>query len=318
MITRERIIIVAVLVAVIAGFGAAYVFYFQGKMEAYGNNKRFMDDLDRNYAELSGTFSGYEPDALIALWKQQVQPWADNRNELATYYHLSNWREAELPPADVAIPKFWYEEQAKKTEQEFYQYLFEKMGDYRNRFPTDIRTTFNVKRLEDWQGVDVNDRQVQNELRKLNFGINVSKFLIENKVWSVKSLRVWPDRKVQNTGNMLNYVTLGMEITMTLENFVKFMDNLRTAPRYFTVEAVTVSYPYIMYQEEPYLDIKLLITQSAYVGPKTVEQAGNANAAAVFNNTAMTNRQGIAQPPAAPSFMDKAWKWFKNNVLVMN
>ena len=204
MITRERIIIAVVLLAVIAGFIAVYLFYFQDKMEAYTANKRFMDDLDRTYADLNATFSGYDPDGLIALWKQQVQPWADNRNELATYYHLDGWRAHDAPPEEVAIVKFWYEEQAQEMEREFYQYLYEKMGDYRNRFPVDLRTTLGIKKLEDWQGVDVNVGQVRGELAKLQFGINLSKFLIDRKVATVGNLKVWPVRKEQNSNRLLD------------------------------------------------------------------------------------------------------------------
>ena len=138
-------------------------------------------------------------------------------------------------------------------------------------------------------------------------------------------------------GDLLVLRSTGAFVEMTMKNLVKFIeDDLRTADRYFTVDALRISYPYIAYDVKPQLQVRMLITQAIYktrspggrpaTGAPAADGApgigagldGVTQAQQLFRS--MKGRGGSSRraPAEEPGVVGKAWKWFKRTVLYTN
>ena len=100
------------------------------------------------------------------------------------------------------------------------------------------------------------------------------------------------------------------------------------ADRYFSVDGMKITYPYIAYNVEPQLQVQMLLTQAnyrkAFVEGADKEGAAppgapGAPGAAPGGFAALQRPTDVQRAPVEePGVFGKAWKWFKTNVLVMH
>lgn len=318
-LTKGQILYTLTLTAVLGAFGAVYQFYFKEKLAQYAADERFLNTLETTFKDLESAFSGYKPEKLISAWRAEQQPWADAVEARTSYFNFGDWFTIEDRPEQGEMWKFWYDKTVNAKVWALYQKVAERMGNY-NLFPQDIRGDLALKTLEDWQTGDVTEKDVMQELQRLEFGIRTCELLLDAKATSVQNIRLWPRREEKRFGKVLQFQTVGLTFTMTPKDFVELMEKLRLEDRYFSVDGLRVINPCIACPTEPNYTIDMLLTQAQYIeGQKAAAAPVTARDAANMSVTPMNNsRRNREPPPPEPGMFGKAWKWFKRTVLYMN
>ncbi len=323
MKNQGRIIGAVVLVAVFGALGFGYVMYIQPQFDTYKKDEMLRASLDETFNQLKDTFQGYKPELLMSAWQDKLQPWRAAREERAGYFNYGEWFNHEKPAQDSArMVKFWYSDTANKMTQDFYTELYKKYGRY-DTYPQDLRAAVGAASDSEWQGRDVTDTEVNLNLDKLAFGLSACRLLMKHNVPQLTQLRLWPPRYCEEYGLMLVAQTVGLQFTIGTKDFVKMMDDLRTGDRYFTVDALKVTYPYVAYNVEPQLQVSMLLSQAQYRRAFVQKSEGGQGVAG--GPAAPGAAPGTVLPPrppapeiAEPGAVGKAWKWFKNNILYIH
>lgn len=315
MKNKETIIGLIVVVVVLALMGAAWQFHFKALFQSYKEDDKLRETLEKTYTQLEETFKGYKPELLITEWQNHMQPWRSAREERSTYFNFGDWYDIEFKPDESRMLKFWYTEESEKMLLDLYTKVYQKMGGY-DRFPQNIRNIMNVQTSDEWGDKDPDPYEVEINLAYLSFAQSLTDFLLEDaKVTSVSAMSMWPRRAPGAFMGLLGLQTVGLQVTMTAKDLINMLDKLRQEPRYFSVEALKITYPYIAYNVEPQLNVSFLLTQAMYIKPVDEEET-----AGVVGGMA-TGRQA-ARPTTTtaeePGIFSKAWTWFKRTVLVMN
>ncbi len=322
---RNQIIFGSVLVLVLASFGGVYQFYFKERLDQYAKDRQFRIDLETQASELATFFSGTDPETVISMWRNQVQPWAEALESRAQYFDDGKWLEHETLPETGRILPVWYGEQVDKMLADLYQKVYEKAPNI-SPFPDNLLTALEIKSESDL----TNDKdltpelmrvQINQNLSKLAFASNLIDLLLDEKVAGINELTVWPRRKDRNHKDQLMLRTVGIDMYMYMRHTVHFLEYLRRQKRYFHVDAIKLSNPYIAEQAEPYMQVRLLLTQAVFVGEAQADQAGGGDAKNLFNMTAPRAGNKPPTPIAKPEELTgfgKAWKWFKRNILYIN
>ena len=322
MKNQGSIIGAIVLIAILGGLGFGYFQYIQPQFDAYTKDEKLRASLDETFKHLEETFQGYKPELLMNAWQNKLQPWRAAREERAGYFNYGDWFIHDKPAQDSArMVKFWYSDTANKMTQDFYTELYKKFGRY-DTYPQDLRTAVGAASDQDWQSRDVTDAEVVRNLDKLAYGLSACRFLLKYNVPQVTQLRLWPPRIAEEYAQMLVVQTVGVQFSITAKDLVKMMDDLRTGDRYFTVDAIKVTYPYIAYKVEPQLQVSMLMSQAFYRKPFIEKSENSAGAAGVgqpgMGPAAVVPARPNLPPPEEPGAIGTAWKWFKNNVLYIH
>lgn len=332
---KARIISALILFAVLGGFGAVYQFYLAEKLQKYRDDEAVRDQLEAAFVNLQNTFSGIQPEVLVAAWRAEVQPWTATLQARSTRFDANDWYEIELYPEDGRqIVKFWFDEQVNEQFTDLYQKVRETPGLYRFPSPQQVRSSLGIPTLSDLENMNLSQQDAYRNLRRLSFFRSVAELILDSRVSAINNLIIWPRRQVQEHNQLLNLQSIGLDINMTARDFVSFVDNqLRTADRHFTVEGMQVSYPYIAYRDEPQLRIQMIMTRAQYLqrsdnqggggggggGRGSQASAGGESAVDLFALSQLRReREAENEAEAEPGPIGKAWKWFKRVVLVTN
>jgi hypothetical protein len=325
---KGQLIYAAILLSILGVFAGVYKFYFEAKLAAYTQDENTKKALEAALDDLEQSFSRTDPEVLTREWRGQTVPWSDAVAARAGFFHWGGWYDHETPPKEGPILKFWYDEECRKMLRKLYEKVGEKMGRY-DLFPPDIRQNLNIPTLDDWTNIDVQELEVNRQLGRLGFGIMACDLLLNAKASSINDISLWPPiRQAPEFNKLLTLQTVGMSFTITAKNLVALLEEkVRLADRYFNVNAIRITYPYIAMNVEPNLQVEMLITQAGFVaqargegdtgtagpGPGQQQPSDLAN----VYNTSIRPKAPVAPPPE-PGFFGKAWKWFKRNILVVS
>jgi len=339
MITKARIVGLLIFVGALGIMGAFYKFYLQEKFEAYGRDQKFHDMLATALNDLNTTFHGTRPEVVTGAWSAQVNPWNDALTQRTGYFTFGTWLDHEkYPKGNAPMIRFWYEDKIGKDFTKFYQDALKKAPELRG-FPSmdQLIANFGVALPGNWLGLNVTEEMVSEELQKLSFGFAASNLLLDAKPTAVYDVRPWPELQ-SNEYKLLKVRRLGLRFQMKAKELVAFLEKLRTEKRYFTVDAMRVTYPYLSNPNEPELFVEMLLSQAAYAKPSgnflassSSMASGPTDAKNAFAQSFGASRRGMggrrgagrggdtgaAGAEAEPGAIGKAWKWFKLKVLFM-
>jgi hypothetical protein len=305
--------------------GAVWQFYYKEIFNGYKQDDTLRATLENTYKQLTETFQGYKPDLLIEERQSKIQPWRNAREDRGKYFNFGDWYDIQETPEEARMLKFWYADVTNKMLAEFYAKVYERFGSY-DRFPQDISALMGVAKESDWAGRDVSLEEVQLNLQLLSWGFSLSSFLLDSKVSSVSAIVPWPRRRPTFYGEMLRFQTVGLRFTITTRDLVRMLENLRQESRFFTVDSLRITYPYIAYAVEPQLDVRMLLSQADYVkqkdeepGAATLGTPGAPGAPGMPGRPLLAGnipvREQKSTPAVEPSAIYRFWVWFRRNVL---
>jgi len=251
-----------------------------------------------------------------------VQPWKDAVLDRGKFFNDGGWWEHTKPTPEVPILRFWYDEQMQKELTKLYNTdVAAAQGQGLQMFPqyVDLLKEFKVATLADLQtlNTDVTAQDINRELGKLAFGMNVCRMLLKAKAVGISQVWLWPGRELKEQEGLIRLWTVGLDVAMDMKSLVNFIEStLRTGPRYFTIEGIKIQYPYVGYNVEPMLRVQMLLTSATFIEAK----AGTLDNGTVGGNVVNTyNLKGGANaakpPPEAPTGLEAWWKWFLRDIL---
>jgi hypothetical protein len=266
-ITKERIISLCVLLAVAGGFYGVWHFYLSEQWATYNQNQEFRDALEGKLKSLKGTFDGALPTVVVDAWAEQTEPWQTALEERTPRFNVGDWLAHDTYDESGPMLRFWYDEVTKKMVRDFYKDLPTKMN-WQAFFIGDFYQEFGVATNEAFVARTVKVDQVYDEIKKLQFGISASRHILDVKPASVMEIRPWTPRHVSTHRDILKVRTVGYVFQATLANLITFLETQRTAERYYTVEALECTYPYLAYEQDPVLSVRMIVSQATYDEPK--------------------------------------------------
>jgi len=311
-VRKEYIVPGIALVTVLAVVGAVYQFYYKKQVEEYSKNKLRLDQLQVALQRMEQKFEKCIPKEYVALKTAQVQPLANELGARSTFFSIPDLAETDPIPDGVML-KFYYKEQFIKLFTDLQQEAMTK-GPY---FTYPTNTAFGAILPDEVLKTPLDASQVEANLRKIRFGIAVIQMLMDAKAALISEVEVWP--KYNDYGGLLEMHTTGLAFMMTAANLVEFLDGLRLKDRYFSVNAISIQNPYIRYQVDPPLQVRMLLTQGEFL----VNRARPAAAAEPSAPTRTTRRESdspestrrSARQMPSLSRWEKIKNWLRNHSL---
>ena len=287
--TREHIVATLILVVVLGAVGCVYQFYYKVRLDEYRANMVLRDDLEKALVNLKDTFDGYIPEELVKVVKGAVQPLSEEVGRRSYFFNLADSFVID-PMPEGKIPKLYYEEQVKNVRTDFHQ---EIIGSNPNFYYPD--TLFGAPAPKSFKGREASRREVMMGLRKIHYGHSILRMMLKAKAGAVNEVAIWPQR--MEYGGLLSMRTVGIHFTMKLEDLVKFLDSLRLADRYYSVDAISIQNRYLRMRPEPQMDVRMLLTQAAFIAPSRAKKrpAGTAPGTPGLRPGMMTPEQMLAQ-----------------------
>lgn len=321
-ISKEQAAFLVVLFTLLAACAGVMFFYFFPKLEAYNKDLVLEQQLKDNLAEFEKTFSGVKPNVLIAAVESRVQPWKEARDRYGALYNMDGWFDRYEPRPEEQYPKFWYDEESTRLLTGLVTKIRQTQPNL--RFSGDFYTLFDVPTLEDWRNEPViSEAMAKQALSKLSYGITFFERLLQFNVVQIEEINLWDARKEKRFGEWVRLRTTGLSFVMKMKDLTNFLESFNAENRFVTVDAIRINWMYPAY--EPYLSVNMLLTQANWVDPdsrpkdkapavkKPQPQAGGGAQGQVGAGAPRTSTQ-----TQQPGFFGKAWKWFKEYVLVMH
>ena len=334
--TRGRIINALFFLVVLGVALGVYLFYFKDKLEVYSADQVFQEKLEAQVTTLSEKFQNCKPDTVIKAWVNQTQPFMDAIKTRTKYFGKAGWSDHETYPKDGRIIKYWYSEESEKVIREFYQKTVPSTmagnAVMSGRFPMPgpLSQMLNVANIDQWTGMNVKEETVHQELAKLSYGLSACELMMKAKPLAIYEIAVGEEQTKRATQKLLKFRSIGYTTIMTMNTLVDFIESLRMAPIYYSVDALSIKYANIASPQEPPMMVQILITRATYneakLGPG-VKDSGIDGAADLFQRS--IGRRSASAPggfrgtgggtaQAPPSAMKKAWVWFNRVFLARN
>lgn len=298
---RVYIVTALAVVVVAAALGGSYQFYFKGKIDEYREHQMQKERLVKKLTDLESTFAGVKPERLVQEWKQQVNPWFNAVADEGRFFEFGVEAVPPVPP-EVVSPRLYYKDEYEKMMRTLHQEAypraipFTNFGVYDpNAIPNNTATREEVR---DW-------------LNKLHFGQEMIRLLLANNVVAIENIDVWPD-KVEQDG-MLVKRTVGARFVIALGDLVSFLEQLRSAERYYAVEAIRVSNPYLMTSPPPPVTVEMLLTLARFDAQKLeAVPAASASASSYASPMEALNTFGIRQGEIRMPQQSGFQRWWRN------
>ena len=331
---RDRVIYISALVLMFAVCLGVYQFYFKAKLVKYAEDKALLASLNSTYSSLNTTFKEEDPDAVIQQHLAVVESWKDAISARLPYFDDSDWREYEKPPEDVFILQFWYGEQTAAMTKALWEEAQKKYGaQVYQSIPMEIQTMLGVPYAEEYQGYDINTKIVGDQLERLSYGISLFEMLMKANAKYIRQVSIYEPAPSGFVKDAVENSRVGLAFNMEMEDLVKFLDSLRMSDKYYNIEGIKVSHPYIMMKYEPLMEVELILLRArpkagatpGAVGAPGLQAPGAPGTVPLPGGVA--NRRAPAAPSAneddvpvapEPTGFGKFWKWFKRTVLVTN
>lgn len=312
---KRYILPTTVIIAIIASTFSIYQFYFKSRLTEYRENINRQDQLEARLVELEEKFEGTKPEDMVKAERAEVGPLLEAVDRRARFFRTPEIEETPIP--EKGLFKFIYADEYADKFRELEEYA------YTRNPPVYLPpTTFGAP---DPESIQVPKRsEVVKWLRDIDYGKSRLKRLVDAGAQEIYEFEIWPKRTQYG---LLEMNSLGLYFTMTLRNFVNYMEGLRTENRYLTVEALQIQNRSLRTYAEPLLDIRLILTEARYNvgegGPGGTLGAGGASDSIgdIFSQLKLGNTAFQASARAKKDelgIFGKAWKWFKRNILYIS
>lgn len=256
--TREHIIVLVVFILVLATLGSVYQFYYAPRLKIYEENKivrkNLLDALNRVETKFQKTI----PEVIVKAVTEEILPLQTEISNRSKFFNLSDYTQIDAIPENKML-RFYYVEQYNKYINELRQEAWSRNIS----IPENL--SFGAPRPEELEGKSMTVPEVRQGLRAIRFGGSMIRLLMDNKAYGIMQVVVWPKR--QECDNLLFMTTTGMNFYMTYADLVNFLEKLRTADRYFSINGLSIQNQYLQWQYEPPLMVNLLVTQASFQPP---------------------------------------------------
>ncbi len=251
---KEHIIIGLMFAAVLSAGVGVYFFYFVPQLKIYESDEERVRSFDTLLVGLKEDFGGYIPEHVVAQWKASVQPWEDAVYSRDAFFNMGDVFEIEDIPEDVMY-KFYYGNESEKLLDDLYARI-------RAHTPVcycdNLDFRFGIPSAAGFTRMDKDEVELCLSLMK--FGGTVVDELMDAGAYEIYNVVLWPSR----AAGLLVYRTVGVSFSMTMEKLVKFLQAMRTANQYYSVDALQIRNGHLREPRAPQLKVRMLITQTEF------------------------------------------------------
>lgn len=295
-LSKEYIMALSALIAVLGAVGGGYQFYYRERQAEYQKNIQDEKKLGDVLTGLEMFFDWCPPEDLIKAVNGEVNPMVEELHRRASFYQVSDLREIQ-PIPDGKMLGFYYREEFDRIFAEFRQQV---LASYPTCYYPDI--TFGAPRPDEFTGMEVLKEDVQKALQKITFGLNMMRLLMQSKALYITDVQLWPPRVTE--ARLFSEFTVGFSFAMMTKDLVAFLDKLRDGEvlgqeRYVTVNALSVQNKYMRWQVEPPIEVQMVITfihanvdENAEVEGADVQVAAAADASVTTAEEALATWKG--------------------------
>jgi len=256
-VSKEYIMALSALIAVLGAVGGGYQFYYRERLDEYQKNiadeKKFADVL----TALGTGFDYCPPEDLIKAVNGEVNPMVEELHRRAAFYQVLDLREIQPIPEGKMLG-FYYREEFDRLYTEFRQ---QALASYPTcYYPA---TTFGAPRPDEFTGVEISKLEVETALRKITFGLEMMRLLMQSKAAYITDVQLWLPRLSPN--KLFTDYVVGLSFAMMPKDLVAFLDKLRVGEvlgqeRYMTVNALSIQNKYLRWPMEPPVEVQMLVT----------------------------------------------------------
>lgn len=266
---KSVILLTLLLVGSIAGTYAVYELYVKQRMRELGDHNEEEKLLQKRLTELEETFFRTKPETVLSIWRSEVQPWADAVDRRADFYNLGDIPlSVPIPEEERELAKWYYAEVQPKMVRELETKAWESgfsLPDF----------TFGTPDPKSYgQGADPPPKEISRHLARIEFGKAIAEILMDAGVKNVRALEIWPEQvEISGRSGDVKSRTTGLAITISMRDFVLFIDKLTQKDRYFEVKAIQVTNTSLR-DRNAQLNVQLVLAQAYYAPAK---QAGGSS-----------------------------------------
>ncbi|HUW60605.1 MAG TPA: hypothetical protein VMZ06_06330 [Candidatus Bathyarchaeia archaeon] len=256
-VSKEYIMALSALIAVLGAVGGGYQFYYRERLDEYQKNiadeEKFADVL----TALGSGFDYCPPQDLIKAVNGEVNPMVEELHRRAAFYQVLDLREIQPIPEGKMLG-FYYREEFQRLFTEFRQ---QALASYPTCiYPRD--NTFGAPRPDEFTGVEISKREVESALRKITFGLEMMRLLMQSKAAYITDVQLWLPRLSPN--RLFTEYVVGLSFAMMPKDLVAFLDKLRVGevlgqPRYVNVNALSIQNKYLRWPMEPPVEVQMLV-----------------------------------------------------------
>ena len=268
-----RIAPIVMVLLFFAALGGSWQFYFRERMEQYAENQQHLQQLEQRVNTLQGMFAAedggtVEPEFVIAQWREAVEPWSEALTQRASFFEIEALPDEPMVPEDTT-PRFYYEEQIEEKVEDLFRYAWENNC----AIP---ETTFGVPSRDQVSGQQIDRENAERWLRRFSFGDSVMRRLIDANALQINELEVWPPRVEYG---MLEMRTVGAFFYMRINDLVPMLEAFGREDQYYTVDGLRITNTQLISQQNPPLQVEMLLTQARFIADEDERQPAAARTA---------------------------------------
>ena len=221
------------------------------------SEQEFLDKID----EMKKEFDGSRPEEYIRQLEAQKVPWKRALDQRTDYFKLEEVEAIEMP--EDVIPRFWYREFFPTLEESVYE-LARERGIQLMAF------SFGERRPDEFgPGTNPSREEILEEVNKYNYGIEMTKFIMDANPKVITNVTLWPDRQVYSSRNGdVTFRTTGYEISIMWEDLMLFLQRLANNPTFITVEGIKITDRTLRNDRDP-VTVQLIVTEAQFTPPQT-------------------------------------------------
>lgn len=272
-LTKEHIVAIVVLVAVLGALGGVYQFYYKQRLDEYAKNITQLKNLEDALAKAKTDFAlveggpSYIPDVLISAYTNEIQPLEEEVLRRGRFFSLDESLKVDPPPSGVFL-SIYYKNEFNKLYNELRQDVMSRIP-YWPYYP---ETNFGAPLPSDFEGSTPQVSEITQGLARVKFGCSLVRMLMDAKAVTISEIEIWPP--YEGADKLLSMRTVGLAFMIKLEDLVTFLDKLRMSERYYSVDAISIQNRYLRWQPEPPVEVQMLLTQAEFVPPSAKPAAG--------------------------------------------
>jgi hypothetical protein len=244
------------LISAGGGAGAVWQFHLSDALADLDEHLERQRALETKILYLQDTFEGKKPEYIIGEWAKANDPWNSAKNERKGYFRLAQ----DVPepveyPETERIPRFYYEREYPRREQEMFDMLTTNECLLRMSRPY-----FNAPDIATLPP-NPSEEEVVEWLTSFDRGAYTVKFLAEAGVIEIIDIFPWNER-TNKTGSLTRQTT-GLEFTVSMRNLAVFLEKLRVAKEYYKVESIFLS-NLTLRDPNANVSVQMLLTTAVY------------------------------------------------------
>lgn len=228
--------------AVVAGIVTVIATYRFGTLPRYERYQQLQEEeelLRQKISDLEKKFSRTRPAAVVELWQEQVQPWAQAVSMRLNYFNTLSQDaiNVEVPEEHKEIPKLWYEQERERRMDALEQELFNA-----NLVLAGTALRDHVPPEAGGPGSNPDAASVEEWLESYERAASFVREMIDANAQEIVDLKIWPSDVIMPAPEgTIHRERVGYEIIISMDEFARYLGDMHRSDTYASISALQLS-----------------------------------------------------------------------------